>query len=491
MKTHKKITAFILAGVWAVTLLGSPGKVSADSLTGIPAQTSGEESTREQNSDTTGTRLEIDNENLYEGMDRSYSQGYVPRVEQGNVLLIVPLLSSGDLKDNRLRAALNLGDVQTMPFVNKNYNKTISLQSLPVNNGAGTVEGYLVVFSLELKPDRYNGSYPVVLSIGTVDGKGREVQQDFTVYVNITDGRNPDGEPAAEAQTEEPVTYAPKVMVEACEFSGEVIQAGDRIKAEITLVNTSQTESIRNMTVTVEAQESYFLLLSDSDSIYVESVPAGGTTRIPIEYEISGATPGGQYNLAVSMNYADAKGNTYSENGRVKVNVVQPMRIQFDSLSIPASMQVADIVEAQIQALNLGKSKAYNVRAEIEADGLLPEGSIFIGDVEPGSAATGTTLVSVTSLSEGTALYGNTKGTVRFWYEDENGTEYEETQEFSVSIESPFSNRQQEEEDQTGQWWIIMAVIAGIICIFIGYIILRRMRKQKHREVRREDELVE
>ncbi len=73
--------------------------------------------------------------------------------------------------------------------------------------------------------------------------------------------------------------------------------------------------------------------------------------------------------------------------------------MQFDDLSFPSEVVVADVVEAKVQAMNLGRSKIYNVRAEIAADGLKPQGTIFIGDMEAGTAATGSTQVSVSSLS--------------------------------------------------------------------------------------------
>ena len=61
--------------------------------------------------------------------------------------------------------------------------------------------------------------------------------------------------------------------------------------------------------------------------------------------------------------------------------------MQFDDLSFPSEVVVADVVEAKVQAMNLGRSKIYNVRAEIAADGLKPQGTIFIGDMEAGTAA--------------------------------------------------------------------------------------------------------
>ena len=136
------------------------------------------------------------------------------------------------------------------------------------------------------------------------------------------------------------------------------------------------------------------------------------------------------------------------------------------------------MVIAQIQAMNLGRSKVHNVRAVIEADGLAPEGTLFIGDIEAGKTVTGSVKISVTSLSKGSSLYGETKGIVTYYYEDENGKEYEKTGDFITNIKTPFSNTTKEESDDTGQWWIIMAVVVGILFFLIIGMILHGIRRR-------------
>ena len=74
---------------------------------------------------STAAKLTIDNENRYDGMDKTYSEGYIPKVENGSVYLVAPILSSKNLKDNKIRVSVDLGDSQSAPFVRKNYEKRI------------------------------------------------------------------------------------------------------------------------------------------------------------------------------------------------------------------------------------------------------------------------------------------------------------------------------------------------------------------------------
>lgn len=459
----------------------APVTTQADGKSGSQTQTDEKSDTDTQ---TDAMTLKIDDANQYDGMEKPYKDGYVPTNANGSVRIVFPILSEGELRGNTLRAALDLGDAQTAPFVFKNYEKDIRLQTVKVNANTKEVSAYVADFTVELKGKRTNGSYPVILKVTARDTKGNAVEQEFTTYVTISDGIDPDAttEEVKEPATEELPTFAPKVMVKSYKYSKSEIQPGDEIKADIVLLNTSKENTVKNMTIAVTADTESFTLLSQSDSVYIEKLAPQEEKTITFSYRINAKTAAGQYDLGLAMDYADGDGNTYSTSGKAKITVQQSSEMQFDDLSFPSEVVVADVVEAKVQAMNLGRSKIYNVRAEIAADGLKPQGTIFIGDMEAGTAATGSTQVSVSSLS-GSKLYGNTEGTVTYYYEDESGKEYTEEVTFTTTIKSPFSDQKEETTpDNTNQWWVIMAVVIGCIAVAAGVIIVRKIHLKKQDE---------
>lgn len=459
----------------------APATTQADGKSDSQTQTDDKSDTDTQ---TDAMTLKIDDANQYDGMEKPYKDGYVPTNANGSVRIVFPILSEGELRGNTLRAALDLGDAQTAPFVFKNYEKDIRLQTVKVNANTQEVSAYVADFTVELKGKRTNGSYPVILKVTAKDTKGNAVEQEFTTYVTISDGIDPDAttEAVVEPVAEDLPTFAPKVMVKSYKFSKDEILSGDEITAEITLLNTSKENTVKNMTVAVTADTESFTLLSQSDSVYIEKIAPQEEKTITFSYRVNAKTAAGQYDLDLAMDYADGDGNTYSTSGKAKITVQQSSEMQFDELSFPSEVVVADVVEAKVQAMNLGRSKIYNVRAEIAADGLKPQGTIFIGDMEAGTAATGSTQVSVSSLS-GSKLYGNTEGTVTYYYEDESGKEYTEETTFTTTIKSPFSDQKEETTpDNTNQWWVIMAVILGCIAVAAGVIIVRKIHLKKQDE---------
>ena len=68
------------------------------------------------------------------------------------------------------------------------------------------------------------------------------------------------------------------------------------------------------------------------------------------------------------------------------------------------------------------------------------------------------------------------------YYEDESGKEYEETVNFTTTIKTPFSNTVKETPEATGQWWIIMAAIGGILLCFVLVMILRGIRRKRQQD---------
>ena len=459
----------------------APATTQADGKSGSQTQTDDKSDTDTQ---TDAMTLKIDDANQYDGMEKPYKDGYVPTNANGSVRIVFPILSEGELKGNTLRVALDLGDAQTAPFVFKNYEKDIRLQTVKVNANTKEVSAYVADFTVDLKKKRTNGSYPVILKVTAKDTKGNPVEQEFTTYVTIADGIDPDAttEAVVEPAAEDLPTFAPKVMVKSYKYSKSEILPGDEVKADIVLLNTSKENTVKNMTVAVTADTESFTLLSQSDSIYIEKIAPQEETTITFSYRVNAKTASGQYDFDLAMDYADGDGNTYTTTGKAKIMIGQSSEMQFDALNFPAEVVVADVVEANVQAMNLGRSKIYNVRAEIAADGLKPQGTIFIGDMEAGTAATGSTQVSVSSLS-GSKLYGNTEGTVTYYYEDESGKEYTEEATFTTTIKSPFSDQKEETTpDNTNQWWVIMAVILGCIAVAAGVIIVRKIHLKKQDE---------
>ncbi len=419
----------------------------------------------------------IDNQNVYKGMEKSYSRGYVPKIGNDNAVLVLPLQAKHKVSGNQITAALKFGEGENLPFVHKNYEKEVKLKYYKAGKQGKKVGRYLVSFNLKLKKDRYNGSYPVIVTVSGQDESGNEISQEFTVYVTITDGKKAEETEGAQEGGEDTVAkFAPKVMIDSYQFSRKKILCGEKFTAKITLHNTSNSEPVKNMMVSVTPGENVELL-GGTGSSYVQELAAGGSCDLSFRFRVNASAPRGQYSIGVTMDYADAKGGTHTAEGAMKVSAEQSVQIQIPPVSMAKTIQLGETVELQTQVMNLGKGKLYNVRATLEADGLTPSGAAFIGDVEAGTSMSGSMEVTAEGLT-GTNLYGTTQGKITFYYADEAGNEMTQEQTFETDILSPLSGENEAEpEEDTRQWWVIMAVIVALLILAAVIFFVRRSKR--------------
>ena len=130
----------------------------------------------------------IDNQNVYEGMESAYNKGYQPVCENGKVTLVLPLMCSGKMKQDKITASVDLGDTKDSPFVFRNYEKDFICKPEYINGTEETKKIYLVSFTFDLSGSRINGIYPVIINASGEDENGNEIQKAFKNYVTITDG---------------------------------------------------------------------------------------------------------------------------------------------------------------------------------------------------------------------------------------------------------------------------------------------------------------
>ena len=255
--------------------------------------------------------LEIDNEHIYAGMEQAFKDGYDPTIKNGKVIIVLPLIASGEIKDNIITATPGLGG-DTSPFVYSNYQKDIMLADNEVEGG-GTVSSFLVRFDLPLKKSRYNGVYPVSIDVTAASAEGAPVAGSFTVYVTITDGKDPNA-PVPTPKPEVPKSQ-PKVIVSGYNIDPSVVMAGEEFTADITLENTSEDQSVQNMSVTVVSDSPNFVLLEDSNVIFIDEMEEGEKRKIKMKYKTDMDTPAQRYYLAISIEYENSDAMTLASGG--------------------------------------------------------------------------------------------------------------------------------------------------------------------------------
>ena len=503
------------------------GQTPADSEEEIPQEGDGETAVLPD-------KLRLDDQNVYPGMEKAYQDGYVPAVEENTAAVILPLVAREGSTIQSVTAVPDLGDGSQSPFVFRNYQKTFGKTVEQINGTEQQKEVFLIRFDLELVEERKNGAYPVNIKISYDTDAETEMQQDFTVYVQITDEKvtpsptatpkptptagpepsaspepTPEETPVPSAETpeteqpdmqgteevitdgaalslggadgggavsvagtgEEKPSPEPKVIITKCTGVPEHIYAGETVEFTAVLKNTNKKKPVQNMTVAITCEAEGIRLKSDSNTFYFDYLGTEKTLEVPLKFQIDEKTAAGKYTVLFALSYDNPDAEPLTSSGQIDLKVEQKNEVEMEVGEIAEEVNAGDSMQIPIQVMNLGRGMVYNVRCSVEVPGLRADKSLFLGNIDGGTAASGEFGVFAGIVNEDAEeadqRYGRTSGRIVLTYEDEDGEESQKFQDMAITIQ-PLEIRQEETtpEEESG---IGKQLAAGIgILILLG-----------------------
>ncbi|MEG0594294.1 MAG: hypothetical protein RR514_03680 [Christensenella sp.] len=373
-----------------------------------------------------GTALRVDSQSQYEGMDSTYQGGYSPQVINDSAHIILPLMAGAGTEQvksgENINISVNLGDPSKAPFVFNNYNKTVSLQDNKLADGSKK-KSYLVDFTLPLAADRVNGNYPVVFTAKYPITDGTVKTQEFTVFVKITDGAGPSAPPSEPTvtPTAEPTAVPtdvpidpgtgggtggggggtsgtasqPKVIISKYTISPDMVNAGEKFTVNVTLQNTSKTQSVKNIVVNFKSQTTDLMSGDNTNMVYIEKIAAKKTSDFSFTMMSRADAKAGPQKMDVAITYEDAQAAQLTAADEISVEIHQKIRLEFDPPKFPTQVVMGDTTSASLNLYNKGKSTLYNVTVTLDVPGFTPESSAFLGNMESGASKTADIYASV------------------------------------------------------------------------------------------------
>lgn len=428
--------------------------------------------------------LVIDNAHLYGDMQHSYSNGYMPTVQDNKAKLLLPLVSTQQITGNAVQVTVDLGDAQSAPFVFQNIHKTILLQEHAVDQGAAIVQAYLIELEIELLEDRRNGRYPVTIQVSGATAAG-VFTQNFPLFVTIIDGKSEEQPVVAETKPQP----QPKLMITEYVVEPSPVEAGETFHASITLKNTSESQAINNLKVTVSGETTDIIPTDGMGTFYFKQVKRQKSVTLELDMQVLHAAEQRPQKLTLDMSYEGKDAQAYMATESVVVQIQQPMRVEIDAVTIPSEVYVGETLTLPINVMNMGRADIYNVRAELQVEGLLAEASVFMGNVDSGSSKQDNLYAFVQGKLGVEQKYGDVSGKLILTYEDEFAEVY--TQEFALEttihapvIVSAQGEEQAQQEEKVKSDWRLAALIGGILVAGVAttIFIVAKVKRNKREE---------
>ncbi len=422
----------------------------------------------------TSEPLTIDSENLYPGMDKTYTQGYVPTVTSGMVTIVLPL--RGTTYSNEVNMVVDLGSTTDNPFQYGNYSQTVQ--------GTGNV--YVFTLEIPLSSDRYNGSYPVVLKTDYLDASGDYAEQEFTVYVTITDGQT---QSTATNQSSSSSSYvpsadAPELFIEDCTITPSTVGGNETFTVHVVVKNIGNKTAYASKLL-YGCEDADILPVDSNPAILLETIKKEKTAEAEFTMKTDRNALAGNREFYITLSFSARTGGTFEITRNYIITVTQPAEMTFDPVSLPVEIEAGETVTLPANVFNTGRSILRNVTISLEGAGLFPSSSVFLGDIEPGEGKTGEmkVFIGMLSMTEGyTENYGNTTGTYKVSYEDGAGETHEETTEVKTEIKQPVISASPTPDptlqQAQSQWWITALVGFAIIAIIVALAVVTKITRE-------------
>ncbi len=286
---------------------------------------------------------------------------------------------------------------------------------------------------------------------------------------------------------EEELIRQPKLLLESDSLSGKALAAGSGETLTVTFRNCSGTQPLYNLKVSASAEGSGIRFARNS--FYVASASPGETIVLETDLSVAPDAGGGEIPVTFEFEYEDKRGNALSGRETMTLSVRQPAKLECQAGEIPGAVYASDTMELSLKACNISRAPVYNVQASLSAEGLFPDGDVFLGNLEAGAAGEGTMQIYVgTRTMEAMGVdaggsdgekYGPVEGTITFRYEDGDGEVYEETMPFQTEIKkAQIVSFSVEEPEETNSWGMSVAAAAFAGLTLWIVLLLFRLRKK-------------
>lgn len=292
-------------------------------------------------------------------------------------------------------------------------------------------------------------------------------------------------------------TSVPRVIVTGFSTEPGEVRAGSNFKLVVHLKNTSSRTGVSNMLFDFQAPSSgseaaaeapAFLPASGSSSIYLDSIPAGGTKDISIELNARADLVQKPYSISMSMKYEDSGAAQYEAQSSLAIPIRQEARFEFSKMQIaPDTVSVGEEANISCSLYNLGRVKMYNVKARFEGK-MIDTQEQFIGNLDAG--ATGTIDAIVTAKK---AAKGSEECKLVLTYEDDAGNVSTAEQKFKMTVleetavEETGMMPEAVPEESGNPVGLAASVLAVIAAAAAGTVIFIKHRKKKIREAEEEE----
>jgi len=308
----------------------------------------------------------------------------------------------------------------------------------------------------------------------------------FNVFVPVTGTK-------AATESDKPNASKPIIIIENYDYGGQPVLGGKEFNLNMRFKNTNTNTQIENLKITVssvagtddKSVAGAFTPAKSSNTFFISKVGPGANFAEQIALIAkSDATPN-SYGVSIAFNYEAVLEGTrqaIDATETISIPLTQPDRFEVNEAEVPGPMYLGQPGQLNINYVNKGKSKIFNLSVKLEGNFNTGDSNSYIGNIESG---TGDSFQATLNPS----AEGTMTGTAVFSYEDANGETKSLTKDFSCEVvpmpdggkglDSEPSPLPEAGGSTTPPWWIWLAGGVVIVVAIIAFRIIHKKKKAK------------
>ncbi len=346
----------------------------------------------------------------------------------------------------------------TAPVVNKSKNIFI------ISLAGGESKAFDIQLFAAGNAEVQSQNYPIKITAETTDKEPIGISQYAGVFVN---GDNK-------------TKTVPQIIITNYTYGGSSVVANEVFPLSLVLKNTNSSQTLRNIKVSLTADEGIFIPHNSSNSFYIDKIGANASIQKTIQLMTKPDAPEKTVSINVDMSYEDSKGNPVSVKDIISVPVIQQRKIVIDDVNPIDPIFQGEDSNVSVQYYNMGKSTLNNlvITAESEQLKFTQNPKSFIGKFEPGKSGS----YDFTFIAEKT---GEVKGKLLITFEDSNGKEVKMEKAFAFVVEEPIMPPENEmtneipEPEKGGKMKKVLIGVGVATAIVVAGIVIKKIRKKK------------
>ncbi len=274
----------------------------------------------------------------------------------------------------------------------------------------------------------------------------------------------------------------PSIIIQQYSYGGTQVAAGDNFTLSITIVNTSQTKTVENVTMSMETDEG-LSITSSSNTFFFQSLGPGATISQSLDVRTINSEKVVSPSISISFKYEYIDQNarqTVNSSEKISIPVYQPIRFEVTPPNVPTDATVGTELTLTLPYVNKGKGTIYNVAATLDGtiSALTPTQNL--GNFEPGKS--GSIDFILTPQEE-----GSVELTLHISYENASAEQFSMDFPVKLAVNAPLDPSGDSEfdpyEPEPGteeSAFPILPVGIGVGCAAILVLVIMMVLKKRH-----------